>query len=264
MSADARPGPQHVHTRVVVRQPDRLPDVDADAFGDQRELVGQRHVHVAVGVFHDFDHLGGRRVSAHDRALDERAVQLRGCLGAGRREATRQAVVLLELDEDSAGQHALGTVREVEVHTRSQTRLGKDRRQYVTRRAGRDGRLQHHQVATAQERGDVARGAFDVAQVGRVARRVERRRHGDDERVGRLWPCPDPQPARVDGGGHQRLELGLVKGGQARVQRRLDARARIDADDVVARQREHAAGRQADVPEAEDADGRHSVSSVPE
>ena len=41
------------------------------------------------------------------------------------------------------------------------------------------------------------------------------------------------------------------------MQGRLDARAGVDADDVLARQREHAARWQTDVAEAEQADGVH-------
>ena len=105
----------------MVRESDRFPHIDADAFGDQRELVCQRHVHVAERVFHHLDHLGRGGVGAHDRALDERTVQLGSALGARRCQAAGEAIVLLELDQDAAWQDPLGAVRDAYVATRLQT-----------------------------------------------------------------------------------------------------------------------------------------------
>ena len=112
------------------------------------------------------------------------------------REATGQSVVLLELDEDAPGQHALGTVRDEEVFARDEARLREDRRKHVARGARWDGRLEDDQVAAAQEGQDVARGLLDEAQVGPPRMFVERRRNGDDEGVGqrRLASAPVSRP----------------------------------------------------------------------
>jgi DNA-binding CsgD family transcriptional regulator len=48
--ADARARPQDVDPRVVIGHLPDLPDVQAQALADQRELVGKRDVHVPVGV----------------------------------------------------------------------------------------------------------------------------------------------------------------------------------------------------------------------
>jgi hypothetical protein len=257
VATNARARPQDAHARVMVRQTDGLPDVDANMLGDQRELVGQRHVDVTIGVFHHFDHLGRGRVGAHDRALDEGAVQLGGALGAPGGQAASETVVLLELDQDAPGQDTLGTMRDVDVTAGYQSRFGQDRREYVAGGAGRHGRFEDHQVAAAQEWDDVARGLLDVAQISPIGAGIERGGYGDDERVGRGGARLHPQMARIDRRGDQGLKLGLVDRHDAGLERALNAWARVDPDDVLARQGEHAAGRQADVAESEQTDGVH-------
>ena len=265
MAADAGTRSKHVHPRMMVRQPDRLPDVDADALGDQRELIGQGDIDVAERVLHHLDHLGRGRVGAHDLALDEGRVQVGGALGASRGEATGQTIVLLELDQDAAWQHPFGTVGDEDVKTGSQAGFSQDRGEQVARRAWRDSGFEHDEIAAAQQRRDLTGGALNVAQISTIGQWIEGRRHRDDECVGGRRARLDAQSTRVDRGGDQRLQLWLVDRGLTILEGRLHPRARIDADDVLASQGEHAAGRQADIAQAEQADRVHvEVSCVPE
>ena len=75
-------------------------------------------------------------------------------------------------------------MRDEDVAAWLETRLGQDRRQHVARGTWRDGGLQHNQVAATQQWRDVAGGLLHVGQVGALRQRIERCRHGDDERVG--------------------------------------------------------------------------------
>ena len=70
------PGREDVDARVVVGQPDDLPHVEAEVLADQRELVGEGDVDVAVGVLDQLGHLGAGRVGEQDLALAEDAVDL--------------------------------------------------------------------------------------------------------------------------------------------------------------------------------------------
>ena len=59
VAADAGAGLQDVDARMAVGQLDHLPDVEAHAVADHRQLVGEGDVDVAEGVLGQLDQLGG-------------------------------------------------------------------------------------------------------------------------------------------------------------------------------------------------------------
>src|ERR1700710_959203 len=75
MPTDAWTGREDVYPRVVVRQPDDLPHVERQVFTDQRKLVGESDIDVAVGILDELGHLGTRRVGLQDLALGEYLVE---------------------------------------------------------------------------------------------------------------------------------------------------------------------------------------------
>ena len=74
MAAHTRSGPQDLHAGVVVGQVDRLPDIHPKFLGQAGEFVGDGDVDIAVGVFHQFDHLSRGGVGQQDFTFDEGGV----------------------------------------------------------------------------------------------------------------------------------------------------------------------------------------------
>src|SRR3990170_678653 len=58
VAAHAGPRAQNSHPGVAIGKVDGLPDVDAEAFGEAGELVGQGDVYISECVLHELDHLG--------------------------------------------------------------------------------------------------------------------------------------------------------------------------------------------------------------
>src|SRR5438105_15229145 len=107
MAADARTRAEDIDARMPVRQANRLPDIDAEALRDECELVGQCNVHIAKGVFHHFGHLRRCRVGTDDASFDEAGVQLGRSVSTALAQATGQAFVFHQLEEDPARKHPL-------------------------------------------------------------------------------------------------------------------------------------------------------------
>ena len=66
------PGPQDIDSRMLVGDRDRLPDVDVELFGDDRQLVGERDVDVTVRVLDDLYELRSVGQRDRNRALAKR------------------------------------------------------------------------------------------------------------------------------------------------------------------------------------------------
>ena len=128
VAADAGAGVEDVDARVTVGEGDDVPHADAFGFADHRELVGEGDVDVAEGVFDEFRHFGGTRIGGDDLAAHERLVELDRVLGGTLGNAADDAVVLDQLDQDPAGQHALGTVGDVDIGAGIEACLFEDRR----------------------------------------------------------------------------------------------------------------------------------------
>src|SRR5512138_441132 len=71
MTAHSRTRAEDIDAWVQVGKADRLPNIHAKLFGKPRELVRNGDVHVAGGVLHQLDHLGGGGIRFHDLAFDE-------------------------------------------------------------------------------------------------------------------------------------------------------------------------------------------------
>ena len=258
VAADAGAGLQDLHPRMVVGELDQLPDVDAEPVADERQLVGERDVHVAEGVLRQLGHLGGARVRLQALALHEQAVEGHRELRAARAHAADHAVVLDELAQHVAGQHALGAIGDADVGLLARLlgegevrpRLGEPSGHAVRRADGR-GRLQDDQVALGEHRGDAARRRLDVGEV-RLVVVLERRRHRDHEDVGGLGHEGRAEGARAHGPAHEGVELGLDDVDAAAVDHLDDARVDVDADHLHAAAGDDGRGRQADVAQPDD------------
>ncbi len=84
-----------------------------ELLADQRQLVGEGDVDVAVGVLDQLGHLRAGGVGEHHLALAEDLVDRGRLLRAPARDPADDPVVGDHLDHDPAGQHPLGAVRHV-------------------------------------------------------------------------------------------------------------------------------------------------------
>ena len=232
---------------------DDLPDVDAHAVGEHRHLVHERDVDRAEDVLEQLGELGdlGRR-DAHDLVAHGRVDRDRG-VGAGRREAADDLRRRAEGEVGPARVHALGREGQREVLPGAQPALLEQRHHVLARRAGERRRLEDHGLAAADDSGQRLRGAEQRAQV-RLA--IARQRRGDahEDRV-RLVQFDVARGERA----------ALLHRGEPRVGDVLDVRSTlaqagdlalvgVQAHDVATRLSERDGERQADVPEADDAD----------
>jgi hypothetical protein len=117
VAADAGAGLEDVDARVAVGERDHFPHVDARLVGDERQFVGEGDVDVAEAVLDELDHL--RRGRGGDaRAAHEAAIEGQRLARAAGRDAADAAVVVDQLDEDAAGQHALRAIGDGDVRRR--------------------------------------------------------------------------------------------------------------------------------------------------
>jgi len=171
--ANAGAGLQDVDPRVAVGQTDELPDVDVELVADQGEFVGKGDVDVAEAVFCQLGQLGRARGGGDAFALDEDAIEIAGCFGAFGRHAADDAIVLDQLTNDMAGQHALRAVGDADIGTfamglrEGQVRAGFGQ-PFGHLFGGTDwaGGLQHHEVAGSQHGGQRLAGGLNVAEIG--------------------------------------------------------------------------------------------------
>ena len=92
-----------IYSWMVVRQRDGLARIEVVVGGDHRQFVGQRDVHVAVGVLDEFDELRERRVRRlPECALDEGIVECRRTLDRPLVDAADRAVVRAQFRDDAA------------------------------------------------------------------------------------------------------------------------------------------------------------------
>ena len=257
IDADAVPADQARAERqevpLAARRVEHFLGIDVQPVEDQRQLVDQRDVHVALRVLDDLGGLGhadaGGLVGAggDDRAVQ--AIDEVGDLGRGARGDLadgREAVLLV------AGIDALGAVAGKEVAVELQARHALEDRHADLFGAPRvHGRLVDHDRAAAQCRADGLARPYQRAQV-RPLVLIDRRRHGDDEDLAALELLQiggegQPPGALQLGGGH--LEGDVAALGQLRDAHGLH----VEADGVVVLAELHGQ-RQADVAQADDGD----------
>ena len=189
MQCPPRPGPgleAHEPERLRRGRVDHLPDVDLHPVAELRELVDERDVDRAEDVLEQLRQLG--RLGRGDRVttvVDRARVELGGRLGrAPRRSRRRPSASSSSCSRCGPGRRARARRRggspAPAFRPLPSSRIGWSD---LARRPRVGRRLEHDEVALAQVRRDVARGALDVGDVGLALRR-ERRRHGDHDRVG--------------------------------------------------------------------------------
>jgi len=61
---------------MLVGEPNGFPRVDSNLLRQAGEFVGNRDVHIAIGVLHQFDHLRRRGIGQQDFALHKSSVKL--------------------------------------------------------------------------------------------------------------------------------------------------------------------------------------------
>src|SRR3989344_541954 len=115
MTADAGPGLQDVDARMEVGEADHVPPINPHLVGDHRQSIGEGNVDVAVAVLDQLDHFGGAGGGGDAGAAHELAVKGHRAAGAARGDAADAAVVVDQLDQDAARQHALGAISDEDV-----------------------------------------------------------------------------------------------------------------------------------------------------
>ena len=248
VSADAAAGAQDVHARMLVRELDELPDVDAGFVADQRKFVREGDLHVAGGVFRELAHLGSLGVRFVELALDELAVESDGLFGRFGVDAADHAVVVDELIDDVAGQDAFRAVGDEDLAFELGALL-ENQRFHLVRRADRGGRLDHVQVAFLQERDDGLRRALDVGNIGFVVA-FERSRDDDEVGVADDGRRRGFQHSGLDDLLAERLKTGLHDVNPALIGHVDDFLIDVDTRDVHAVLRGDDGGRKPDVAES--------------
>ena len=165
------------------RRVDHLPDVDPHPVAEHRELVDERDVDRAEDVLEQLRHL--RRLGRGDRRRPRRRSPSRARpRGRGRPRSARRRPSASCAREWSVRPGSIRSGEKARWKSRpgGQARLLEDRLQALAGRAGVGGRLEHDELALAQDRGQRAPGVGDVAEVG-LALVGERRRHADQDRV---------------------------------------------------------------------------------
>jgi len=127
-------------------------------------------------------------------------------------------------------------------------------------RTDRRSGFQDDQIAGGDERSDRAGSGFDEREIryaGAVGRGQERRRDGEDEDVGRRGQRRGLEIAGLHRGAHEHVEIRFLDMDAAAIDRVDHRRGDVDAEHAAAFRREDGRGREADVAEAEDAEGGH-------
>ena len=127
-------------------------------------------------------------------------------------------------------------------------------------RADRRSGFQDDQIAGGDERSDRTGSGFDEREVrhaGAVGRGQERCRDGEDEDVGRRGQRRGLEIAGLHGGAHEHVEVRLLDMDATAIDGLDHRRGDVDAEHAASFRREDGRGREADVAEAEDAEGGH-------
>ena len=115
MAAHAGAGLQDINAGMAVGEANHLPYVDAHRIRDEAQFVGEGDVDVPEGVLGELRHLGRAGIGGDARAADEAAVEGQRLAGAAWGDAADHAIVVDQLDEDAAGQHAFRAIGDGDV-----------------------------------------------------------------------------------------------------------------------------------------------------
>jgi hypothetical protein len=172
------------------------------------------------------------------------------------REPAGHAVILHQLGQDAARQHALrriGDVQRGKVRPRGAQHLAQR-----ARRAHRAGAFQQDEVVLGQHGRDRTRRVHHVIEHRRPAL-AERRRHRDHEDLRRNWFGMDREAAIAQGRGEQGRHLRLRDMRGPGRQGGAHARIAVHALDVMAEAGQQQGGWQPDITQAEDGDAHGCI-----
>jgi hypothetical protein len=231
---------------------DDLPDVDAHAIREHRDLVDHRDVDRAEDVLQQLGELGrlGAR-DADDLVADlavERLGAIAACLGEPRHHLRRVA----QREVRAPGVDALGRVGEVEVAAGDEPGLLEDRRHALARGAGVGRRLQDDQLVALHDVCEDAGRVDERAKVGLAVRR-QRRRHADENGIATRQVRRARRDLQARGDVAQPAGVDVLDVGHAAIEPLDLAGVDVDADDVVALLGEGHGKRQPDIAEPHDA-----------
>ncbi len=262
VAADAGAGREDVDPRVAVGEADHLPHVEVHRIGDDRQLVGEGDVDVAVGVLDQLGHFRRAGVGGDAGPAHEALVEGQRLARATRGDPADRAIVVGQLFENAAGQHALGAIgdghvgRAVDEAGQCEVAaFGGDRVAQLLGGADRRGRFEDHRVARLEHFRHARRGGEDIGHIGGVlAILVERGRHGDDEHLGRLDLGAGAQQAALDDALHQPVEIDFLDVNFAAVDRVDHRLADVDAVHRHPRPGDHRRRWKSDIAESDNAD----------
>src|SRR5699024_3430364 len=100
--------------RVMVREFDELPDVDAETVADDGKLIGKSDIDITEAILGQLCHLRRLRVGEKQLPCAEGGVEFASEFGAVRSEATDHSIICRHLDHDLARKDTFGAMREVE------------------------------------------------------------------------------------------------------------------------------------------------------
>jgi hypothetical protein len=235
---------------------DDLEQVDAHALADHLQLVDQADVHRAMDVLQQLGHLGHARGADRHDPVHGQGVKGLADGPAGRRHAADQLGDVARVELRVARILPLGREDQEQVLADREAAALDDRLQDLLGGPRPGGAFQGDQLPAPQVRRHRLGGADHVRQV-RLPHPVERGGHADDQRIGLAGQRKIGGGAQAGGpGGPDRPVRDVVDVAAPGLEPAHLGGVDVEADDADPRLGEAQGQRQADVAEAEDADGR--------
>ncbi len=186
MTTHTGPRLQDIHARMAIGELDHLPRVDPMRVADHRQLISECDVDVAEGILRQLRHLSRRRIRPVDLTVNECLIEI-GRRGRGVFvDPADDPVVVDQLNQNAAGKHPFGAMRQPHASGPVRTRLLQDRQNRAGGGSHRDGGFNEHEITGFDVGRDTARRRFDIGDVRRLVAVVQRRRHRDNENIRRL------------------------------------------------------------------------------
>src|SRR5690606_9841578 len=165
-------GLKDVYPRVMIRQLNDLPYIDAKSLADLRELIGEGDVDVAEGVLAQLYHFSGAAIGWYQLTFDEGGIERRSRFGGSRGKTADYAVVVHQFGHHVSGNNPFRAVGNADVSFLSLsaregqvlTQLGELLRNHF-RGAHRGGGFQDNQVALVQNGRERSGCSFHVTEV---------------------------------------------------------------------------------------------------
>ena len=253
---------------MTIRQTNQFPDVNSLIGANQRQLVRKGDIDVTEAVFRELTHFGGAGISHHTLAFKVNLVQLAGTRGAYRRHAANHAVIFDELHHNLTRQYALRAVGNVHIslfpRLLRESQIRAHFRQpcgHLFCRAHRRGGFEDDQRAFFQYGSNRFRGRFDINHIG-VVIALERRRHGDQVRVGCYRRCRGPEESAFNRSFHDAIQIRLNNMDGSTVDGVHRLLIDIHANNVLLARSKGRSRRQPDVSQPNNRNGRKTHSDT--